>query len=262
MALRSHAPAPPRGPAGGAANVLVPGARPSMAAPSNGGSAVSDLLEVLRAEGLVDEASVAEADRLRRDKGLPLATALVRAGAATEQQVAMGVARQTGVPYVDTTPGHVDRAAAALLPRPVALELEALPVAFEGDDELVVAMARPGDADTADRIAELTGMRVTPAMTARTDLLRAIEHLADELDTPASAGPAPSADSLLAFEQEAAVDLDEVLIELVESGGSDLHLTAGAPPSIRVRGDVVRLEEYGVLTPPELQKMIYGILTQ
>jgi twitching motility protein PilT len=245
---------------------------------------VTTLLDILRADGAVDEASMVEADRLRRDQGLPLATALVRAGAATERAVAVGTAKQTGLPFVDTTAGEVDPSAAALLPKPVALELEALPVAFSGADELVVAVARASGVDAADRIAALTGMRVTMALTVRGDLLRAIEHLADDLgpaagpaprakaggppsakpaaSPPPAAGPKPSAETLLAYEQEAGIDIDEVLVRLVEAGGSDLHLTAGAPPAIRVRGELVRLEEYGMLSPVELQKMIYGILTQ
>ena len=247
---------------------------------------MSDLLDILRADGVLDEASMAEANRLRRDQGLPLATALVRAGAATERSVAVGLAKHTGIPFVDTTAGEVDPAAAALLPRPIAIELEALPVAFAGADELVVAVSRPAGVEAADRIAALTGMRVTMVLTARGDLLRAIEHLADDLGSPPvapptrqgkarsgakagaappsppAAGPKPSAETLLAYEQEAGIDLDEVLIRLVEAGGSDLHLTAGVPPALRVRGDLVRLEEYGLLTPVELQKMIYGILTQ
>ncbi len=244
---------------------------------------MTNLLDIMRADGLVDEDRVAEADRLRREQGLPLATALVRTGAASERAVAVGVAKQQGLLFVDTTPGQVDPSAATLLPAPLARELEALPVAFAGDDELVVAVARAVPVDTADRIAEVTGMRVTVALTVRGDLLRAIDHLADDGRSPAratarrtdvgvegerpaasttAAAPKPSAGSLLAYEQEAGVDLDQVLVELVEAGGSDLHLTAGAPPAIRVRGELVRLEQHGELTPAELQKMIYGVLTQ
>ena len=233
---------------------------------------MTSLLDVMRANGLVDEAHVAEADRLRREQGLPLATALVRTGAATERAVAVGLAKQSGLGFVDTTPGHVDPAAAAVLPGALATELEALPVAFAGVDELVVAVSRPGDVDVGPRIAELTGMRVTVVLTSRGDLLRAIEHLADDPAAPANAvaggaspaSPTPkaSAVTLLAYEQDAGVDLDEVLVKLVEAGGSDLHLTAGSPPALRVRGELVRLEEYGPLSPIELQQMIYGILTQ
>ena len=243
---------------------------------------MSNLLEILRAEGLVDEAGIGEADRLRREQGVPLPTALVRAGAATERAVAVGLARQKGMPFVDTAPGNVDPAAAALVPRSLALQLQALPVAFNGPDELVVAVSRPDQVDAANRITEVTGMRVTVALAAGGELARAIEHLAGDADgrpgagdrgraqpgpgteaaAPASAGPEWSADHLLAYEQETGMDLDEVLTTLVERGGSDLHLTSGSPPAVRVRGELVRLEEYGELTPPELQKMIYSILTQ
>ena len=244
---------------------------------------MSKLMDILRADGLLKEAGVAEADRLRRDQGLPLATALVRAGAATERAVAASVAKQNGLPFVDTTAGEVDPAAASLLPAAVARELEALPVGFQGINTLVVAVARPAGVDAADRIAELTGMQVSMALAVRADLLRAIEHLAGGpgaqtsgrgpagksaapkgVPQPAAvgAGPPPPGKILLAYEEEGGIDLDEVLVRLVEAGGSDLHLTAGAPPAMRVRGDLVRVEEYGELTPTELQKMIYGILTQ
>jgi twitching motility protein PilT len=245
----------------------------------------STLLDILRADGLVDEAGIAKANRLRQSHGLPLGTALVRAGAATERSVAVGTAKQLGMPFVDTSAGEVDPAAAALLPRTDALELEALPVAFGPAGEVIVAVARQGAVDAAERVSELTGLQATVALTARSDLARAIERLAGDPDSPpghpASPGkagtgaktapvpaPAPrpeqksSAGTLLAYEQEAGVDLDEVLVRLVEQGGSDLHLTAGSPPAVRIRGELVRLEEYGVLTAVELQKMIYGILTQ
>jgi twitching motility protein PilT len=197
-----------------------------------------------------------------------LAAALVRAGAATERAVAVSVAKQVGMPFVETTAGEVDPLAAALLPKPVALELEALPVAFVGSDGLLVAVARPAGVDAAGRIAELTGLKVKMALAVRADLLRAIEHVAGDAapaQPPASLSPPapkPSTDGLLAYEQESGIDLDEVLVRLVDAGGSDLHLTAGSPPALRIRGELVRLEEYGVLTAPELQKMIYGILTQ
>src|SRR5881296_3851385 len=63
-------------------------------------------------------------------------------------------------------------------------------------------------------------------------------------------------------EDEVQVPVPELLATLLEREGSDLHLTAGAPPVVRVHGDLVRLEEYPVLTPRALQGMIYAILPQ
>jgi twitching motility protein PilT len=58
------------------------------------------------------------------------------------------------------------------------------------------------------------------------------------------------------------ISLHEVLERLIELEGSDLHLTAGARPMVRVDGSLEPLEEYAVLTPPELQRILFGALTQ
>jgi twitching motility protein PilT len=63
-------------------------------------------------------------------------------------------------------------------------------------------------------------------------------------------------------EPEVAVPIAELLEVVLERGASDLHLTVGAPPTIRLHGDLVPLEEYPVMTPKGLQGMIYAILPQ
>ncbi|MFW5933627.1 MAG: PilT/PilU family type 4a pilus ATPase [Actinomycetota bacterium] len=74
--------------------------------------------------------------------------------------------------------------------------------------------------------------------------------------------PSPSSQPLVQAEETAAVDLDELLVALVERGGSDLHLTAGIPPALRINGELAPMDDYDKLTPDELQKMIYAIMTQ
>jgi len=61
---------------------------------------------------------------------------------------------------------------------------------------------------------------------------------------------------------DAQIPVPELLSVLLELGGSDLHLTAGTPPTVRVHGELQRLEDYQVLTPRALQGMIYAILPQ
>ncbi len=58
------------------------------------------------------------------------------------------------------------------------------------------------------------------------------------------------------------VPVPELLGKLLEKQGSDLHLTAGAPPTVRVNGDLERLEDYAPLSPRALQGMVYAILPQ
>jgi twitching motility protein PilT len=63
-------------------------------------------------------------------------------------------------------------------------------------------------------------------------------------------------------EDDLQVPIPELLGKLLEMNGSDLHLTAGTPPTVRVHGELERLGDYPPLTPRALQGMIYAILPQ
>jgi twitching motility protein PilT len=62
--------------------------------------------------------------------------------------------------------------------------------------------------------------------------------------------------------QEPDTPVQELLGHVLAADASDLHITAGTPPTLRVHGDLKRLEEYGALDPDQLRRMIYAILTQ
>src|SRR5882724_2620961 len=55
--------------------------------------------------------------------------------------------------------------------------------------------------------------------------------------------------------------IDELLEHMVARNASDLHVTVGTPPVIRVRGEVERVDEYAPLTPEETQELLYRILS-
>jgi twitching motility protein PilT len=56
------------------------------------------------------------------------------------------------------------------------------------------------------------------------------------------------------------VRLDPLLLHLMEVGGSDLHLSAGSKPRVRVRGEMAIVDNTDVLTPDSIQTAIYTIL--
>src|ERR671918_2726174 len=55
--------------------------------------------------------------------------------------------------------------------------------------------------------------------------------------------------------------IDELLEHMVERNASDLHVTAGTPPVIRVRGEVERVEGFEPFTPEATQGLLYRILS-
>ena len=96
---------------------------------------------------------------------------------------------------------------------------------------------------------------------------------------PSSPGPSPTGPSgpeappvvgdigIVSLDRDAvratstSLNLDEVLLALLEKGGSDLHLSVNAPPMIRVHGDLEPLAGYPALTGHQIQEAVYALLT-
>ena len=57
------------------------------------------------------------------------------------------------------------------------------------------------------------------------------------------------------------ISLSELLHKLAELGGSDLHVTTGTPPLIRVHGEVRPLDGYRPLTSADTKQLAYSVLT-
>jgi twitching motility protein PilT len=61
------------------------------------------------------------------------------------------------------------------------------------------------------------------------------------------------------------LDLDLLLAQAAATGASDLHLTVGAPPTVRVRGSMTPLPDCdldGPLEARQLQECLYAVLTE
>src|SRR5215218_4817458 len=55
--------------------------------------------------------------------------------------------------------------------------------------------------------------------------------------------------------------VDELLAIVVEHDASDLHLTAGSPPAIRVHGNLERLADLPKLGPEDTRQLVYRIIS-
>jgi len=92
--------------------------------------------------------------------------------------------------------------------------------------------------------------------------------LPDAVAEPVAAPTAPQTEgayvrsALEESSKDEGILLNDLLVRVLDSGASDLHLTAGAHPAVRLHGHLQQLEEYPRMTPPLLQKMLYAIITQ
>ncbi|MDQ3954819.1 MAG: PilT/PilU family type 4a pilus ATPase, partial [Actinomycetota bacterium] len=86
-----------------------------------------------------------------------------------------------------------------------------------------------------------------------------------EMSVPLVEVPAPEIDEdedSDDVEEEKDPSLADFLVAVIEKEGSDLHITAGLPPMVRVNGELLPLKGYRKLTAKDLQDLIYSMLTQ
>lgn len=133
--------------------------------PREGGPCfLSDMIIEL---GLAEEAHVEAAVETARSSGETVGRILVREGRLSEDQLARALAARYGLNHIDLDEFDVDPAAANLLPPAAARRYRAVPVSFEPDGGLLVAMADPSDSLALSDIAFMTRLDVQAAVAAQ-----------------------------------------------------------------------------------------------
>jgi twitching motility protein PilT len=98
----------------------------------------------------------------------------------------------------------------------------------------------------------------------------AANHQAERLDvdtlTPprprhGAPRPVPHASPAVDDRGDTRAELDTMLTRLVQQGGSDLHLTVGAPPRVRIHGDLVEMPDYPELAPDDTAALVRAVLS-
>ncbi len=218
--------------------------------------------EALLRKGLVDRASVMAALAEQRKPGPHrlLGELLVDRGLLSEAQLRVALAEWLGVSVVDASELAFDPQAVALLPRAVAEQESAVPLALR-DDTLAVLVSDPWDHLAVERLQFATQHRVLAVMawpgTLGTALQRAYPPAAGGTPSPrAGATPgAPRSVHELAAELASAPEDDRpnadvisesdntlvrtvhaLIHEAIRHRASDIHIeTAEAPRPVRIR---------------------------
>ncbi|MGI8685912.1 MAG: PilT/PilU family type 4a pilus ATPase [Acidimicrobiales bacterium] len=202
------------------------------------------------------------------DDGVSLSKVLLAEGMVAEKDLVAAVASQVGIAFIDFDHTAVNPALDRLVPVELARRHLAIAVDFEGS-ELVVAMVDPSDQDAVGEIEKATAWTVRPVIAVRSELFRIVSSMygSDEA-APAAAGtqdvvPIDAGAEMAGIDMPGAeLHVNDLLERVVDLGGSDLHLTSGIPPAVRVHGDITSMTEFPVMTASEIRRMVYSILTQ
>lgn len=149
--------------------------------------------ELLLEEGLITQERLAEANDQAKRAGRTLGRILIELGYLTESDLFAFLARRMGLEFVDLGDAQIDPAATSLIPEALAKRYKALPIGFDDDGKLVVAMSDPANVLAIDDIRALTGKEVRPVVAIAADIMAAIGRMS-RLDSAIEA-PAASDDS-------------------------------------------------------------------
>jgi len=179
-------------------------------------------------------------------EGTPMSALLVQDGVVGEKDIIAAVAQQVGVAFVDLAVHPVRPDLDALLPVEVARRLRAI-VVDRDQNGLVVAMENPSDTNAIDEIEDLVETTIKACIAVRSEIVEHLDRMYGAL-----AGEDPTTDT----------HLNELLERVLDLGGSDLHLSSGLHPAVRVNGEIKQLTEFPLLNPSEIRRMLYDVLTQ
>jgi type IV pilus assembly protein PilB len=131
--------------------------------------------ELLLKAGLVDEDQLTAALEAQADHGGKLGLILIDQLVVNEDQLADTLAAQKGIPRVSLSDYAFDRDAVSVLPQRVARRRMVIPLNYDEDGAIVVAMADPLDIEALDEVELRSGRRAVPVVTTATEILLAID---------------------------------------------------------------------------------------
>ena len=137
---------------------------------------MKQLVDILLDEQLVDATQLDEAWLEHERVGKPLGRILVDMGHITEAQLVAALASQIGLEFVDLSEHPVDATAVAVLNPVISRRHTVLPIGYDADGRLLLAMADPGNVFALDDVRQITGKEPRPVVATRDDLLAAIER--------------------------------------------------------------------------------------
>jgi len=116
-----------------------------------------------------------DALKYQRVKGGRLGNALLKLGFLTEDILHSVLSRQFGLEVVDPTTTEIDPEILKLIPRELALRLQAIPMRREGN-LLFVALPDPNDVSRFDELTFRTGLRVKALLASEAQVTEAINR--------------------------------------------------------------------------------------
>ena len=206
----------------------------------------------------------------------------VEDGLLSYEELAVTISRELRMPMTNLKSVQSTREALNLIPDGVCRLQAFIPISIS-DGKLLLAFANPLDDEAIAVATGLAGQEISLSVAPLKMILNAIEERYRQLEQPEEVPKADNQERDTAFlarifsglvagapggesaEFHATLNpneltIDQLLLVMLESRASDLHLAVGSPPMMRVDGELLPMTDFPHLTPSAVQTMIYAIV--
>ena len=205
--------------------------------------------DILLDQGLITSGQLEQALAEQTKGEKRLGRVLIDLGIVREAELVAALARQLGMTFVDLGDYQVDPTAAALLPEQVARRYRAMPIGYQDDGRLLVAMADPANLFALDDIRTITGMEVQPVVATAGDIEAAVGKVSrfdHSVEAMAAEASQAADDDVLELERMAAAAVEEgpvvkmvnmLITQAISDRASDIHVEP-TERDVRIRSRV------------------------
>ncbi len=205
--------------------------------------------ELLVEDGLITSNQLKEALRVQAQTGEQIGSILIELGFITTDQLLEYLSKQLGVPYVNLMKVDVDPQILKILDLERIKTLKVLPLGLD-KNTVTLAMVNPNDMKALNEIEFLLGRKVNPVVVPSVQMEAAIRSLIEHPDRGISREVI--AEEVKKDTKRRAPDLFSLLKYLAKTEATDMLLTAGVPPSIKIENEVKRTSMQS-LTPSDCE---------
>jgi len=130
--------------------------------------------DLLVKEKVITQEQLEQATKLQKDSHTRLASALVKLGFLSDEDVTNFLSRQYGVPAINLSYFEIDPAVVKLIPFETAKRYQILPLSRVGAS-LTIAMVDPTNVFAMDDIKFMTGFNIEPVVASESSIIEGID---------------------------------------------------------------------------------------
>ncbi|NOY39208.1 MAG: PilT/PilU family type 4a pilus ATPase [Nitrospirae bacterium] len=213
--------------------------------------------ELLVEHGLINTNQLKEALKRQAQVGGQIGSILIELGFITTDDLLDFLSRQLGVPSANLFKLDVPPQILRFLPLEKIKSLRVVPLAVD-DNSVTLAMVNPSDMVTLSEIEFSLGKKVEPVVVPALQMETAIKSLMTDPDKGLKGAVLEK--EAQKSEAQKSPELLSLLRYLVDSPATDMLLTAGVPPSLKIHNDIKRTT-MASLTPIDCQRYARGMMS-